>query len=112
MNSLQEQGGTAADASSRRAPACPGEHRPANRYRVGPGSRCLRHAVFSRRLLGTSVPICLVVGSILTAINQGVDLAQGRHEAALLWQIPLTYLVPFTVSSWSQLRALRLPRES
>jgi hypothetical protein len=54
------------------------------------------------------VPTCAVVGTILTAINQGLDLVHGRYPASLAWQIPLTYSVPFLVSTWSQLRALRI----
>jgi hypothetical protein len=47
------------------------------------------------------------VGTILVAINQGTVLAAGEFPAALLWKIPLTYLVPFCVASWGALGAAR-----
>jgi hypothetical protein len=68
----------------------------------------LLHAAFSRKFLTTSLPTCAVVGSILTAINQGTTFAAGDLPSSLLWKVPLTYSVPFLVSTWSQLRALRI----
>ena len=87
---------------------CAPSHVPAGRYRVGADLRCLFHASFSRRLLTTSLPTCAVVGTILTAINQGTTIAGGDFPAALAWKVPLTYSVPFLVSTWSQLRALKV----
>jgi hypothetical protein len=43
------------------------------------------------------------VGSLLVAINQGDALVAGRWDAALLWKVPLTYLVPFVVATWGAL---------
>jgi hypothetical protein len=37
------------------------------------------------------------------AINQGDLLWAGRAEPALLWKVPLTYLVPFVVATWGAL---------
>jgi len=45
----------------------------------------------------------LVVGSILTAINQGNILVDGLFPASLYWKIPLTYSVPFCVATWGAL---------
>lgn len=45
----------------------------------------------------------LVVGSVLVAINQGTVLASGDLPASLLWQISLTYTVPFCVATWGAL---------
>ena len=91
---------------------CPPSHRPASRFRVGDDIRCAWHATFSRRLLRTSLPLAAVVGTILTAINQGTLIFAGDFPANLVWKIPLTYSVPFLVSTWSQLRALRIPPPS
>jgi hypothetical protein len=43
------------------------------------------------------------VGSLLVTINQGDALVAGRWDAALLWKVPLTYLVPFVVATWGAL---------
>jgi len=87
---------------------CAATHRPVTRYSVDGHSRCVFHAVFARRLLRTSVPLAIVVGTVLTAINQGTVLIDGDFPAALWWKIPLTYSVPFMVSTWSQLKVLRV----
>lgn len=52
-----------------------------------------------RALLRRSTLTDLVVGAILTAINQGTVLIAGNFPAELLWKIPLTYCVPFCVST-------------
>jgi hypothetical protein len=54
-------------------------------------------------MLRRSAMTALVVGTILVAINQGATLAAGDVRSALLWQVPLTYLVPFFVASWGAL---------
>jgi hypothetical protein len=43
--------------------------------------------------------IALLVGSVLTAINQGNLLLDGEFPASLYWKIPLTYCVPFLVAT-------------
>ena len=55
----------------------------------------LRHAPLLRR----SGTIALVVGTLLTAINQGDVLLAGRWPPVLYWKLPLTYAVPFIVAS-------------
>jgi hypothetical protein len=91
---------------------CPPSHRPSARFviRAGAGAEivCLRHAVFHRRVLRMSIPTAAVVGTILTAINQGTVLADGQLPAVLAWKIPLTYSVPFCVSTWGALRVARV----
>ena len=76
-------------------------------YDLGGERYCLRCAARHRPLLWRSVRTALVVGTILVAINQGTVLAAGEFPAALLWKIPLTYLVPFCVASWGALGAAR-----
>jgi hypothetical protein len=56
-----------------------------------------------RPLLRRSTLIALVVGSVLIAINQGDTLVAGRCDMALIWKVPLTYLVPFVVATWGAL---------
>ena len=43
------------------------------------------------------------VGAILTALNQGTEIFHGKFPPALAWKIPLTFLVPFCVSTWGAL---------
>ena len=52
----------------------------------------------------------LVVGTILTAINQGNVIAQGDLPSSLAWKVPLTYAVPFCVATWGALINSRLDR--
>jgi hypothetical protein len=60
---------------------------------------CLRCAVRDAPTLRRSGLIALVVGTVLTAINQGDVLLAGPWTAGLLWKIPLTYAVPFIVAT-------------
>ena len=61
--------------------------------------RCLRCALMHRPLLQRSLLISLVVGTLLTAINQGNLIIQGEIAASLAWKVPLTYLVPYCVAT-------------
>ena len=54
-------------------------------------------------LLRRSLLTGLVVGTILTAINQGNFIAAGHFPPNLFWKIPLTYCVPFCVATWGAL---------
>jgi hypothetical protein len=48
--------------------------------------------------------IALVVGVVLTAINQlGAEM-----NASLAWRIPLTFAVPFCVATWGALANSRM----
>jgi len=61
--------------------------------------RCLRCALLYWPVLRRSLVIALIVGTILTAINQGNIIAQGHFPLILAWKIPLTYCVPFCVAT-------------
>ncbi len=76
------------------------------RFAAGPVpvEKCLRHALVHRPLLRNSILTAAVVGTILTAINQGNILLAGDFPDALWWKIPLTYSVPYMVSTWAALR--------
>jgi hypothetical protein len=69
----------------------------------GNATRCLACALRHRPLLRRSALIGLVVGSLLVAINQGDALLAGRLDSALVWKVPLTYLIPFVVATWGAL---------
>ncbi len=70
---------------------------------------CMRCAVSDAPTLRRSGLIALIVGTLLTAINQGDVLLAGRWTAALLlWKIPLTYAVPFVVATLGALGTRRV----
>jgi len=52
--------------------------------------------------------VALVVGTILMLINQADVLLSGHASALTVAKIGLTYLVPFSVSTYSALAANRL----
>ena len=87
------------------APTCP--HPAQRRFRMqARGSArldCWRCAVRNRRMLRRSILTSAVVGTILTAINQGHIIFDGEWSLDLAWRIPLTYCVPFLVASWGAL---------
>ncbi len=64
---------------------------------------CWRCAVRHGPMLRRSLMTAIVVGTLLTAINQGNIIAGGAFPAALWWKIPLTYCVPFCVATWGAL---------
>ena len=65
--------------------------------------KCRRCAVRHRPMLERSLAVALVVGTLLLIINQGDVLLSASWPRALLWKIPLTYLVPFVVATWGAL---------
>jgi hypothetical protein len=79
-------------------------------FRLGGVDRCwrctLRHPPLLRRSLLTAV----VVGTVLTAINQGTTIVAGDFPADLYWKIPMTYCVPFLVATWGALINSRVRR--
>jgi len=87
-------------------PVCARCHRP-GRYRGEvhgrPAPLCTRHFVRSRTTLRRATMTALVVGTILTALNQGDLLLRGDLSPAMWWKIPLTYSVPFSVTIWGAL---------
>ncbi len=91
--------------------SCPPEHRPALRFRfstaAGPVDKCLRHAILHGPLFRTALVTAAIVGTTLTAINQGNVLLSGAFPPILYWKIPLTFSVPYLVSTTSALRISR-----
>jgi hypothetical protein len=63
-------------------------------------------------MLRRSLIIGLIVGTILTAINQGNLMGQGTFPAVLVWKIPLTYCVPFFVATTGALLNARAVRNA
>ncbi len=87
------------------APSCSRCGRPLTRTRyevratAGTVLRCLRCTLLYRPLVARSAVIALVVGTLLTAINQGNLIVQGDFPIALAWKVPLTFAVPYCVAT-------------
>lgn len=62
----------------------------------------MRRDVFLRGL-----KVAAVVGTVLVAINQGDLLLTGQLTGDAVWKIPLTYLVPYCVSTYASVAAIR-----
>ena len=62
-------------------------------------SRCLRCALIYGPLVRRSLIVALIVGTILTAINQGNIILRGDFPPSLYWKIPLIYIVPYCVAT-------------
>lgn len=76
--------------------------RPANRHASGV-IKCLRCALRHWPMLRRSLVAGAVVGTALTALNQGDAILLGQFSGALAWKIPLTYCVPFLVATYGAL---------
>ncbi|MGQ0521369.1 MAG: nitrate/nitrite transporter NrtS [Actinomycetota bacterium] len=67
--------------------------------------------VFLRATLRRTVRIALVVGTILSLVNQGAVILDG-HASTVTWlRVAANYFVPFCVSSAGFLSATRVARE-
>ena len=62
---------------------------------TGDIAKCCACSLRHRPMLGRSLRVALVVGTVLTIINQGDSLLLRPWTEALLWKIPLTFMVPF-----------------
>ena len=59
-----------------------------------------------REVVVRGVKVGVVVGTILTAINHGDSILTGQIASSAAWKIPLTYLVPFCVSTYAGCEAI------
>ena len=64
------------------------------------------YAARSPDIVRRSTKVSLIVGTILVAINQGDVLLSGAFDTELLWKIPMTYCVPYAVSTYAAIDAL------
>ena len=69
----------------------------------GEMNKCFSCALRHRPMLKRSLLAAAVVGTILTALNQGDNIFFGQWTGALYWKIPLTYCVPFLVATYGAL---------
>jgi hypothetical protein len=73
-----------------------------------PDLRCRWHGLVYRPVCRRAIGVALVVGTILMVINQSDVLLSGHLTWLVAAKIGLTYLVPFSVSTFSALAANRL----
>jgi hypothetical protein len=76
--------------------------------RDGSTHRCLRHAVVYPPVVKRALRVALVVGSLLFIINQADIVLHGNLSSGVALKIGLTYLVPFSVSTYSALQINRI----
>lgn len=74
--------------------------------------RCLRCTVIHPSLVRRSAAISLIVGTLLTLINQYGALTNGTISASLAWKVPLNYAVPYTVATVSAVLNARVYPEN
>jgi len=59
------------------------------------------------RTIRRSIATALAVGTLLTILNHGWELASGEVSQAVAWQVGLSFLVPFLISTLASVLALR-----
>jgi hypothetical protein len=75
--------------------------------RGGTSEKCLRCAVIHAPLVKRALKTALVVGTVLTTINQlDMIVAQGV-TGRVAFKVGLTFIVPFVVTTWGALSNAR-----
>jgi hypothetical protein len=64
-------------------------------------------AAFEARVVRRALAFAVVVGSVLIAINHGDALLAGDIDGTRWLKMGLTVLVPYVVSTWSSVLAMR-----
>ena len=62
---------------------------------------------FTREVVVSSLKVLLVVGTILVFINHDVTIFQFSLTGEIIYQLALTYLVPYCVSTYSSVKAIQ-----
>lgn len=58
-------------------------------------------------ILRRSLPTAMVVGTILTAVNQSGAMMEGTFRPRDLWKVAMNFLVPLSVATYSRMMAER-----
>jgi hypothetical protein len=66
---------------------------------------------FRRDVVVRGLKVGLLVGTILTAVNQGDLIISGTLTPGHAWKIPLTYIVPYCVSTYAGVAAILAQRD-
>jgi hypothetical protein len=59
------------------------------------------------RTFRAAAPVALIVGTILSAVNEGADVANGSFDTATVIRIVVNFAVPYVVASFGYLSACR-----
>ena len=62
---------------------------------------------FSRQVFPRALRVALIVGTILAFINHGDKLISFSLVSMDVLKVVLTYFVPYSVSTWSSVKAMR-----
>ncbi len=65
------------------------------------------HAAFAPPVVRRALAFAVVVGAVLIGINHGDAILAGDVDAARLFKMGLTVVVPYVVSTWSSVAAAR-----
>ena len=60
---------------------------------------------FSKPILVRSLKVSIVVGTILTLINQGGAILGNEESTGLVAKVILTYLTPYLVSTYASVQS-------
>jgi hypothetical protein len=58
-------------------------------------------------IVKTAIKVALIVGTILAVINHGDSIVEGTMESGDWLRVALTYLVPYSVSTYSAVKVLQ-----
>ena len=72
-----------------------------------PGEAC--KLVLTGATARTCAPVAAVVGTVLTTVNQGAVLLTGHLGVATVARVAANYVIPYCVSSYGALSAVRRP---
>ncbi len=62
--------------------------------------------VFSKQVVQTALKLSIIVGTILGLINHGQDIFALTLSRGQIIQIMVTYLVPYSVSTYSSVSSI------
>lgn len=62
---------------------------------------------FSKDVVSTAMKLALIVGTILGLINHGPDIVNNTLSSGQVFQILITYLVPYSVSTYSSVKSIK-----
>ena len=78
-----------------------------NQFDAGPVDQGFFFLARSRPVVLRAVKVALIVGTILALINHGDKILAMTLTGSIIFKIALTYLVPYSVSTWSAVRAIQ-----
>lgn len=65
-----------------------------------------------RSVVRRATKVSLIVGTLLSLINQGEVIFAWNISAAVMFKIVLTYAVPYSVTTYASVGALREPQRN